>query len=141
LSFAGLEWKMLGDPLVLGIVGGLFIGKQIGVFGVIWVLEKLDIVDYPVNASMAQVYGVSLLCGIGFTMSLFIGNLAFTDPYYLDEVKIGVLAGSLLSGLVGAGVLLVAKRETHVANETVPVGPGSVAPTAEATPTVLPRSE
>ncbi|MGB3721222.1 MAG: Na+/H+ antiporter NhaA [Pacificimonas sp.] len=111
LSFAGLEWKMLADPLVLGITFGLFFGKQVGVFGVMWVLEKMNIIDYPARASTAQVYGVSLLCGIGFTMSLFIGNLAFTDAYFLDEVKIGVLLGSILSGVVGAGVLLVAKSE------------------------------
>ena len=113
LSFDGLELEMLTDPLVLGIVFGLFVGKQIGVFTVIWILEKMNIVDYPVNASTAQVYGVSLLCGIGFTMSLFIGNLAFTDPYYINEVKLGVLGGSLLSGLLGTAVLLRAKSERH----------------------------
>ncbi|MBV7256224.1 Na+/H+ antiporter NhaA [Pacificimonas sp. WHA3] len=109
LSFDGLKLSMLTDPLVLGIALGLFVGKQIGVFGVMWVLEKLDIVDYPVNASTAQVYGVALLCGIGFTMSLFIGNLAFTDAYYISEVKIGVLLGSMVSGIVGAAVLILAK--------------------------------
>ncbi|MEO0499696.1 MAG: Na+/H+ antiporter NhaA [Pseudomonadota bacterium] len=113
LSFAGLQMKMLVDPLVLGIVFGLFVGKQIGVFGVMWILEKMRIINYPVNASVMQVYGVALLCGIGFTMSLFIGNLAFTDSYYINEVKIGVLGGSLLSGIVGAIVLSIAKPENH----------------------------
>ena len=111
LNFSGLELEMLGSPLVLGIILGLFIGKQIGVFTVVWILEKLNIVDYPANASVAQVYGVALLCGIGFTMSLFIGNLAYAEPIFLDEVKLGVLGGSLLSGIVGTVVLVMAKKQ------------------------------
>ncbi|MBZ6378126.1 Na+/H+ antiporter NhaA [Pacificimonas flava] len=111
LNFSGLELEMLWAPLVLGIAMGLFIGKQIGVFSVIWLLEKLNIVDYPARASVAQVYGVSLLCGIGFTMSLFIGNLAFVDMTYINEVKMGVLGGSLLSGIVGTLVLVFAQQE------------------------------
>ena len=123
LSFAGLTLDMLVSDLVLGIALGLFIGKQIGVFCIVWILEKFNIVDYPPLASPAQVYGVSLLCGIGFTMSLFIGNLAFSGDVYLDEVKLGVLLGSLLSGVVGAVVLSVAKKEAPrrpASNEAVP---------------------
>jgi NhaA family Na+:H+ antiporter len=95
----------------MGIAAGLFLGKQVGVFGVVWLLKKLDLADYPAHASTAQVYGVSLLCGIGFTMSLFIGGLAYTSDVYLNEVKLGVLAGSLASGLLGALVLSVAKPD------------------------------
>ena len=81
------------------------------VVGIVWLLEKFDIVDYPVNASKLQVYGVALLCGIGFTMSLFIGNLAYSTDIYLDEVKLGVLGGSILSGIAGAIILSVARSE------------------------------
>ncbi len=111
LSFAGLELEMLWSPLVLGIALGLFVGKQVGVFCTMWILERLNIVDYPSRASTMQVYGVALLCGIGFTMSLFIGNLAYTSDIYLEEVKLGVLGGSLLSGLLGAVVLILAKPQ------------------------------
>jgi NhaA family Na+:H+ antiporter len=117
LNFGGITMEMFFAPLVLGIVFGLFVGKQIGVFTVIWLLEKMNVVDYPANATVAQVYGVSLLCGIGFTMSLFIGNLAFADPIFIDEVKLGVLGGSLLSGLVGTAVLLTAKPRAAASEE------------------------
>jgi NhaA family Na+:H+ antiporter len=113
LSFAGVEARMLLDPLPLGIAAGLFLGKQVGVFGVIWAMKRMGLVDYPAHASATQVYGISLLCGIGFTMSLFIGGLAFTSDHYLDEVKIGVLGGSLVSALFGSLVLLFAKRAPH----------------------------
>jgi NhaA family Na+:H+ antiporter len=111
LSFATVTLDMVLSPVAMGIAAGLFLGKQAGVFGVVWLLEKLDLADYPAHASTAQVYGVSLLCGIGFTMSLFIGGLAYTSDVYLNEVKLGVLAGSLASGLFGAMVLSVAKPD------------------------------
>lgn len=105
VSFAGLSLDQAMAPLVLGIAAGLFVGKQIGVFGMAWLASKLKIGARPTDATWLQVYGVSLLCGVGFTMSLFIGALAF--PGAIDspeqvEVKIGVLAGSLLSALAGA---------------------------------------
>jgi NhaA family Na+:H+ antiporter len=111
LSFAEVEPETLSSPIVLGIAGGLFLGKQVGVFGIIWLLERLGVADYPANASRVQVYGMSLLCGIGFTMSLFIGGLAYRSVIFLDEVKLGVLAGSLLSGIAGAAVLALARPE------------------------------
>jgi Na+:H+ antiporter, NhaA family len=92
-------------PLPLSIAMGLFIGKQAGVFGSVWLAVKAGIASRPAGASWAQVYGVSLLCGIGFTMSLFIGGLAFPAQPEADAVKIGVLIGSLLSAV--AGVLLL----------------------------------
>ena len=108
VSFAGLSLDQAMAPLVLGIAAGLFLGKQIGVFGMAWLASKLKIGAPPTGATWLQVYGVSLLCGVGFTMSLFIGALAF--PGAIDspeqvEVKIGVLAGSLLSALAGASAL------------------------------------
>ena len=91
--------------LPMGIALGLFIGKQVGVFGSVWLAVKLGIAQRPAKASWAQIYGVSLLCGIGFTMSLFIGGLAFPSQPEADAVKIGVLLGSLLSALGGVVVL------------------------------------
>ncbi|MEM9044776.1 MAG: Na+/H+ antiporter NhaA [Pseudomonadota bacterium] len=96
----------LGAPLTLGIMAGLFIGKQIGVFGLAWLAIKTGIAERPAGASMAQLYGVSLLAGIGFTMSLFIGTLAFTDVDSQNAVRLGVIGGSLLSGVLGALVLV-----------------------------------
>jgi NhaA family Na+:H+ antiporter len=112
VSLSGTSWTALLAPVPLGIAAGLFVGKQIGVFLTTWVAVKLDWADCPEDASMAQVYGVSLLCGIGFTMSLFIGLLAFpTSPELQDAVKLGVLSGSVCSALVGALVLAFAPCE------------------------------
>jgi Na+:H+ antiporter, NhaA family len=97
------------STLPLAIALGLFVGKQAGVFGSVWLAVRLKIATRPANASWAQVYGVSLLCGIGFTMSLFIGGLAFPGGPQGDAVKIGVLLGSLLSAAAGMIVLRVSK--------------------------------
>jgi NhaA family Na+:H+ antiporter len=111
VSFAGMSTSVLVEPVTLGVALGLFVGKQIGVFGAAAVAIRLRLANLPVSASWAQLYGVALLCGIGFTMSLFIGLLAFPNPALQDEVKVGVLAGSLVSALCGAALLSVAKRE------------------------------
>jgi NhaA family Na+:H+ antiporter len=112
VSLLGMSWAALLAPVPLGIAAGLFVSKQIGVFLTTWIVVKLKWADCPEHASLAQVYGVSLLCGIGFTMSLFIGLLAFpTSPELQDAVKIGVLAGSVLSAVVGAFVLAFAPCE------------------------------
>lgn len=111
VSFSGMSAGVLLEPVTLGVALGLFVGKQVGVFGAAAVAIKLRLADLPVAASWPQLYGVALLCGIGFTMSLFIGLLAFPDPALQDEVKVGVLAGSLVSALCGAALLSVAKRE------------------------------
>ena len=96
--------------LPVAIALGLFLGKQIGIFVSVWVSVKLGIAAKPAEASWAQIYGVALLCGIGFTMSLFIGGLAFPGAEQTEAIKIGVLAGSLLSALAGYTVLRLAKR-------------------------------
>jgi Na+:H+ antiporter, NhaA family len=89
-------------PVPLGIAFGLIVGKQIGVFGTAWATVRLGFADKPDGATMPQIYAVSLLCGIGFTMSLFIGGLAFAgSPEVSDAVKIGVLGGSIISGFAG----------------------------------------
>lgn len=111
VSFAGMSASVLVEPVTLGVALGLFLGKQVGVFGAAALAIKLRWANLPVAASWAQLYGVALLCGIGFTMSLFIGLLAFPTPDLQDEVKVGVLAGSLVSALCGAALLSVAKRE------------------------------
>ncbi len=96
----------------LGIVLGLFFGKQIGVFVLSYISVKLKIADKPNNSTWPSFYAVSILTGIGFTMSLFVGNLAFAnDMQYIDGVKIGVLAGSLLSTVFGYVLLLLFSKK------------------------------
>ena len=97
-------------PVPLGIALGLFIGKQIGVFGFSWVAVKAGFGAMPAKTNFLQLYGVALLCGIGFTMSLFIGALAFDSPELGKATKIGVLLGSCASALAGAVVLRLAGR-------------------------------
>jgi NhaA family Na+:H+ antiporter len=111
LSFSGMDWKVASSPVTLGIALGLFLGKQAGVFLTTWAVVRAKLATRPDGASWTQVYGVSLLCGIGFTMSLFIGLLAFPDnEALLKEVKLGVLMGSALAGLAGVMVLVFAAR-------------------------------
>jgi len=113
VSLVGLGPAVLAEPLVLGIALALFFGKQLGIFGSIRLAAYWRIAKPPGGASWAQIYGVALLAGIGFTMSLFIGGLAFPgDAALMDEVKIGVLAGSILSAVVGFLVLYVAGART-----------------------------
>lgn len=105
VSLAGLQVSDLFAPLALGIAAGLVIGKQIGVFGFMFVAAKLGLVRRPMGVSWLQLYGLACLTGIGFTMSLFIGNLAFVDPEQIETVKLGVISGSLVSGLLGYLIL------------------------------------
>ena len=105
VSFAGVTPAVLAEPLSLGVAGGLVLGKLIGVFGAVLLMVRTGLADLPAGASWAQMFGVALLCGIGFTMSLFIGLLAFSDPALQDRVKFGILAGSLVAGLSGYLVL------------------------------------
>lgn len=102
--------SLLLDPLPLGVAAGLFLGKQLGIFTAIWVAVKTGFASKPRGATWLQIYGVGLLCGIGFTMSLFIGELAFPGSgemaqLYREEAKVGILMGSLLSAIVGYAVL------------------------------------
>jgi NhaA family Na+:H+ antiporter len=109
VSLTGMSWAALLAPVPIGVAAGLFLGKQLGVFGVTWLAIRLGLAERPARASFAQIYGVALLAGIGFTMSLFIGMLAFEASEALQAaVKIGVLAGSLLSALCGAILLVLA---------------------------------
>ena len=111
VSLDGINLESLLSPVPLGIVLGLFVGKQIGVFLFSIIAIKLKIAQMPNNANWMSFYGVGILAGIGFTMSLFIGNLAFVENIeYIDGVKIGVLAGSLLSTLIGYALLLLTTK-------------------------------
>ena len=111
VSLDGINLESLLSPVPLGIVLGLFVGKQIGVFLFSIIAIKLKIAQMPNNANWMSFYGVGILTGIGFTMSLFIGNLAFVENIeYMDGVKIGVLAGSLLSTLIGYSLLLLTTK-------------------------------
>jgi NhaA family Na+:H+ antiporter len=109
VSLAGFTPAALLDPVPLGVAAGLFVGKQLGVFGFAWAAIRLGLADLPAHATWRQFYGVAVLCGIGFTMSLFIGLLAFTDAHLQDETKIGVLLGSLLSAMVGWALIRSSK--------------------------------
>ncbi|NHT78600.1 Na+/H+ antiporter NhaA [Rhizobiaceae bacterium CRRU44] len=102
VSFTGVTTAVFAEPLTMGVATGLVLGKLIGVLGTVAVLVKLDIADLPAQASWGQMTGVALLCGIGFTMSLFIGLLAFNDPTVQDHLKIGILMGSFTAGTLGA---------------------------------------
>ena len=100
------------NPVPLGILCGLFIGKQLGVFIFSYFSIKLKIADMPNNANWGTFYGVGVLTGIGFTMSLFVGNLAFVETtQYVSGVKIGVLLGSLLSTLFGYFLILICLKK------------------------------
>ena len=112
VSLEGLTYQTLLNPVPLGIVLGLFFGKQIGVFVLSYISIKLKVADMPNNSSWSTLYAVSILTGIGFTMSLFVGNLAFANNIeYMDGVKIGVLTGSLLSTLFGYFLLLLFSKK------------------------------
>lgn len=109
VSLAGASMESLLAPLSLGIAAGLFFGKQIGIMASIVIATRTGIAHLPAGASWRQMYGVALLCGIGFTMSLFIGLLAFADAEHESMVKLAVLAGSLLSAFAGAAILIQRK--------------------------------
>lgn len=115
VSLAGIGLDSFTEPLSSGVAIGLFLGKALGVFGAVFLMVRTGLADLPTGANWLQIFGTALLCGIGFTMSLFIGLLAFGDPALQDKVKIGILAGSLLSGCAG-GLLL--RRATPAVRPT-----------------------
>jgi NhaA family Na+:H+ antiporter len=111
VNLEGVNWDALSNSVTLGIALGLIIGKQLGIFAVCALVIKLGWAKLPEGASWLQFYAVSILCGIGFTMSLFIGTLAFEGlpAEYLTQVKLGVLLGSFISAILAAGILMMAK--------------------------------
>jgi NhaA family Na+:H+ antiporter len=110
VSLAGVSLAALAAPVPLGIAAGLFVGKQLGIFGSVWAAIRLRLAAKPEGASVVQIYGVAVLCGVGFTMSLFIGQLAFPAVEAQGQVKIGVLLGSLLSAVFGLLILALSNR-------------------------------
>jgi NhaA family Na+:H+ antiporter len=107
----GLSLAAALDPLVMGIAVGLLAGKMVGIFGAIMALVKLDMVDMPANANGWHIWGLSVLCGIGFTMSLFIAALAFGEGSSQEAAaKLGIIAGSVAAALIGVTILLYCKR-------------------------------
>ncbi len=117
VSLEGVNWAILTNSITLGIALGLVVGKQIGIFAICTLVIKLGWAKLPQGANWLQLYAVSVLCGIGFTMSLFIGTLAFEGlpAEYLIEVKLGVLIGSIISALLATCLLMMSKPNT-VAN-------------------------
>ncbi len=110
VSLAGLSADAITSPLTLGIVAGLVLGKQIGVFGATWLMVKSGLAQLPHGVSWAHIYGLSALAGIGFTMSLFIGGLSFDDATLMNEVRLGVLLASVISAVIGFAVLRASTR-------------------------------
>lgn len=113
VSLAGIEAHDLLHPVPIGIALGLFLGKQLGVFGFAWLLIRSGLAALPTRTSWQQLYGAALLCGIGFTMSLFVSSLAFEHSgatVHLED-RLGILLGSLLSALIGYAVLARARPQ------------------------------
>jgi NhaA family Na+:H+ antiporter len=106
VALGGLGKDEILAPLPIAIAAGLVIGKQVGIFSTIWLAEKLGIAQRPENANWIEIWGVSILTGIGFTMSLFIGGLAFPgNELFIEEAKIGILSGSAISAILGYAIL------------------------------------
>jgi NhaA family Na+:H+ antiporter len=120
VPLAGVGLEQILAPLPLGIAAGLFVGKQLGIFAAVWLAVRFGLASRLRGATWVQVWGVAMLCGIGFTMSLFIGALAFPgDPARVEEAKLGILAGSILSALGGYLVLRLAPgHRRHQEEET-----------------------
>ncbi|HXW25042.1 MAG TPA: Na+/H+ antiporter NhaA [Xanthobacteraceae bacterium] len=114
VPLAGVSLASLASPIPLGIIAGLFVGKQVGVFAAAAAAIRLGLAERPAGASSAQLYGIAILTGVGFTMSLFIGTLAFESESAMAQVRLGVLVASLLSGAAGALVLIAAGVKSGV---------------------------
>lgn len=114
IDFGELDIRNIFASIPLGVAAGLFLGKQLGVFSFTWLAVKLGIAGLPANASWLQVYGIAVLCGIGFTMSLFVGGLAFAESGvgYARADRLAIIGASFLSGIVGYAVLRLAARKT-----------------------------
>lgn len=114
VSLQGFSVNMLLSPLTLAVALGLIVGKQVGILSTVWVVVKFNLAKMPKGSSWFQVWGITMLAGIGFTMSLFIGSLAFPAELsdYRDEVKLGILLGSFISAIAGLWVLWASCRKT-----------------------------
>ena len=126
VSFEGIGLHSFVEPVKLGISLGLVVGKQLGIFTMLWLCIKFRIAPMPPDTSWGQLYGVSLLCGIGFTMSLFIGGLAFEHSDFEANIRLGVITGSVICAVLGAAVILFSPRPKLA--DTAPI---DEAPSAE----------
>jgi NhaA family Na+:H+ antiporter len=119
LSFIGLGVEEISHSVPLGIALGLFIGKQVGIFGLCWLVIKSKLTSLPKGMSWSSLYGAAVLCGVGFTMSLFIGSLAFeeTGTNLLFDERLGIILGSLASGVIGYLVLRQGLRRSPAATK------------------------
>lgn len=118
VALGGLTMDDILSPMPIGIAAGLFLGKQFGIFAAVWLAVKSGFAAKPRGATWLQIYAVAMICGIGFTMSLFIGGLAFSDPLLIEEAKIGTLGGSLLAAFIGYALLRFAPLHSdHVQEE------------------------
>jgi NhaA family Na+:H+ antiporter len=115
LSFAGMSVHAVADPVTLGILLGLFVGKPLGIFGVSWVAIRTGLAKMPVQSDWASLFAVSCLAGIGFTMSLFIAGLAFTSPLLQAEARLGILVGSFVSAVLGYLLFVLRARKNTAA--------------------------
>ena len=125
VSLKGVSLSDLLAPMPLGIALGLFVGKQIGVFSMAWISVKLGLAKLPTGANWAQVYGIACLTGVGFTMSLFIGTLAFEGDETLNAVRLGVLMGSIASGVLGYVLLRMFCKECSDTTESLKLEPAN----------------
>ena len=113
LSFSNIKLSTFIHPLPLGIIVGLFLGKQLGIFGTSWLAVKTKLAKLPYQVNWWHIYGTALICGIGFTMSLFIASLAFGDNELTTLVRLGVFTGSVLSGIAGYSILSLAQQKNQ----------------------------
>ncbi len=122
VSLQEVAWSTLLLPVPMGIAAGLLVGKSVGVFGPVWLLVRCGVAQPPQGATWTQFLGTAVLCGIGFTMSLFMGGLAFAGQALELEtqLKVGVLFGSVISALLGALILVRAARHRHPAESVSP---------------------
>jgi NhaA family Na+:H+ antiporter len=121
-SFAGMRWSEVVAPAPLGIAAGLFIGKQAGVLAAVFILVRSGLARRPTGATWLELYGVALLCGVGFTLSLFIGSLAFAGQGELarSQMTLGVATGSIVSALAGMVALTIAGRRREAREKALP---------------------
>lgn len=125
VSLEDMGVEALLDPLPIAIAAGLVMGKQVGIFATVWLADKTGFAPRPQNASWVEIWGVSILCGIGFTMSIFIGGLAFPDsPLLIEEAKLGILVGSAISAIMGYVVLRLTTK--HPEAECAEQGAGDL---------------
>ncbi len=132
VSFEGVGLSSFVEPVSLGIALGLFLGKQLGIFAMIWLTIRFGIAPMPAGTNWVQLYGVSLLCGVGFTMSLFIGGLAFEHSSFDAPIRLGVLTGSIASAVCGYLLLVIGPRAE--AEAAPPLGDEPPPPTVDQEP-------